>query len=217
LRRHYANTPMRDLLEITGHSERAVYERARTLGLRRSAAYLASVYAGRLRAGDQRGSSTRFKPGQRPWNKGAKGWDAGGRSAETRFRKGRPANAARNYRPIGSLRISADGYLERKVTDDPALAPARRWVGVHRLVWEAAHGPVPKGHTVTFKPGRRTTDVDLITLDAIELTSRATLMRRNTRHNLPPELNALVQLRGALNREINNWTRRHEKQDAGRP
>lgn len=217
LRQHYPDTPMRQLMAMTNHSERAVYERARTLGVRRSPEFLASVHAGRLQPGNRRGGATRFQPGQQPWNKGAKGWDSGGRSADTRFRKGRPAHEARNYRPIGSLRITVDGYLERKVTDDPGLAPVRRWVGVHRLVWEAAHGPVPAGHAVTFKPGRRTTDESAITIDALQLTARADLMRRNTRHNLPPELNALIQLRGALNRKINNRTRRHEEQDAGRP
>lgn len=216
LRRDYAHTPTRVLAARTAHTERAVYERARDLGLRKSQAYLDSLYAGRRRPGTQRGGSTRFKSGQTPWNKGAKGWQSGGRSVETRFRKGRPAHEARNYRPIGSLRINADGYLERKVTDDPCLAPVRRWVGVHRLVWEAVHGPVPPGHVVTFKPGARTTELDRITVDVVQLTPRADLMRRNTRHNLPPEVNELIQLRGALNRKINNRTRRHEEQDGRR-
>ncbi len=216
LRELYADMPTRVLAVVTERSERAVYERARTLGLKKSPEYLAGSYAGRIGRGEGRGSSSRFKPGQTPWNKGAKGWTAGGRSGDTRFKKGRPAQEARNYRPIGDLRINADGYLERKITDDPAIAPARRWVGVHRLVWEAAHGPVPAGYVVTFKPGRRTTDEAAITLDAVELTSRVALMQRNTRHNYPPELNRLIQLRGALNRKINRRTRAHEEQDGRR-
>jgi hypothetical protein len=36
----------------------------------------------------------------------------------------------------------------------------RNWVAVHRLVWEQAHGPVPPGHIVVFRPGRHTTDLD---------------------------------------------------------
>ncbi len=97
-----------------------------------------------------------FPPGHVPFNKGKKGWQAGGRSVETQFQKGEMAGAAqRNYKPIGSTRISKDGYLERKVTDDPNLVPARRWVGEHRLVWEAANGTIPDGYVVVFLDGDR--------------------------------------------------------------
>lgn len=71
----------------------------------------------------------------------------------TSFKKGRSANQARNYLPIGSTRLSKDGYIERKVTDDPSLVPARRWIGEHRLIWEAQNGPVPDGHVVVFLDG----------------------------------------------------------------
>jgi hypothetical protein len=114
------------------------------------------------------------------------------------------AGAARaKYKPIGTERI-ADGQLQRKVTDDPSVYPARRWVAVARLVWEAANGPVPAGHAVAFKPGKATTDRARITLDVLELVSRAELMRRNTRHRFPPELNQLLALKAALTRKINN-------------
>lgn len=129
--------------------------------------------------------------------------EAPGDMAKTQFKKGREAHEARNYRPIGSLRLSKDGCLERKVTDDPSLVPARRWVGVHRLVWMQAHGPIPEGHAVVFKPGRRTAVLEQITPDAVECISQRELMARNTVHNLPKELVELVQLRGALNRQIN--------------
>lgn len=101
------------------------------------------------------GRTGQFEKGHVTFNKGRKGWQAGGRSVETQFKKGRPAHEARNYLPIGSTRVSKDGYIERKVTDDPSIAPARRWVGEHRLLWEAAHGPIPEGHAVVFLDGDR--------------------------------------------------------------
>ena len=81
-----------------------------------------------------------------------------------------------------------------------------RWTAVHRLVWEAAHGPIEPGYVVVFRPGRRSANLDEITLDALELVTRAELMGRNSVHNLPPELVQIAQLRGVLNRKINQRT-----------
>ena len=59
-----------------------------------------------------------------------------------------------------------------------------------------------------FKPGRKTTDPARITADGLELVTRAELMRRNSYHNnYPKEVALLIQLKGALNRKINNLTR----------
>lgn len=147
--------------------------------------------------------ATQFQPGAAPWNKGTH-FLAGGRSVETRFQAGRDPSEARNYLPIGSLRLSKDGYLERKETDDRDIAPARRWVAVHRLVWIAAHGALPSGHVVVFKPGRRSAVLESITADGLELVTRVELMRRNSYHtNYPPEMRTLVQLKGAINRQVN--------------
>lgn len=208
LRRNYPDSRTEDLAAVLGRSLTTVYQKAIKLGLRKSDAYLASPAACRLRRGDNVGAEHRFKKGQVPPNKGLRrpGW-APGDMAKTQFKKGRPANEARNYVPIGSYRLSKDGYLERKVTDDPSFVPARRWVAVHRLVWIEANGPIPDGHVVVFKPGRRTTVEADITLDALELITRQALMARNTVHNLPPELASVVQLRGALSRQINKRTK----------
>ena len=81
---------------------------------------------------------------------------------------------------------------------------------MHRLVWMAANGPLPAGHIVVFKPGRRTTELEAITLDAVELISRAENMRRNSVHQLPPELARLVQLRGVLIKTINRKAKEAE-------
>lgn len=152
----------------------------------------------------------RFKRGHQTWNKGKTGWDSGGRSHTTRFKKGQMSGAAQhNYVPIGSERISKDGYVERKVTDDPTIVPARRWVGVHRLVWEAAHGPIPRGSVVWFKPGMHTQDPTAITADMLECITQAESMRRNSYHNrYPKDVARLIQLRGALNRKIHRIERK---------
>lgn len=206
LTRNYADSRTEDIATVLGRTLQCVYVKAAALGLKKSEAYLASPNACRLRRGGGVGMANRWRKGQTPWNKGTH-YVAGGRSAETRFKPGRPPHEARNYLPIGSLRINADGYLERKVTDDPSIVPVRRWVGVHRLVWEAANGPIPEGHVVCFRPGRRTPAEEDITLDALELVARAELARRNHFRRLGPEMAKVIQLRGAITRQINKRTR----------
>ena len=121
------------------------------------------------------GRNGRFEKGHVPANKGVKGWNAGGRSVETRFKKGRPAHEASNYLPIGSTRLTKDGYVERKVTDDPGLVPARRWVPEHRLMWEENHGPIPDKHVVVFLDGNKL-NCDISNLRCV---SRAVLQYMN--------------------------------------
>lgn len=78
--------------------------------------------------------------------------------------------------------------------------PPRDWRPVHVLLWEEHRGPVPEGHAIVFRNGDRTD----IRLENLACISRAELMRRNTRHNLPPEINQVISLRAALVRKINN-------------
>lgn len=187
-----------------------IYRKASNLGLAKTQEYLNSPDACRLRRGDNVGAEYRFQKGQHSWNKG-KSYQPGGRCKETQFKKGEMRGAAQhNYVPIGSLRITKDGYLERKVTDDPALAPTRRWVAVHRLLWIEANGPVPDGHMVIFKQGMKTTNLEEVTLDKLELISRVENMKRNTYHNYPKEIATLIQLKGALTRQINKKEKRNE-------
>lgn len=203
----YSSTPTADIAACLGRPVHQVYSKANGMGLRKSAEYLSSPDAGRLDG--KRGAASRFVKGKPSWNKGVKG--STGKHPNcllTQFKKGERRGAAnRNYVPIGSERVSKDGYLERKVTDDPDIYPARRWVGVHRLVWEAAFGPIPPGHVVAFLPGRRTADATRITPDALELVSRGEMARRNHPRSTSPELATLVQLKGAITRQVNRIAR----------
>jgi hypothetical protein len=205
----YPHEPTRTIARELRRSLTAVYARAFMLGLTKSAEYLASPDACRLRRGDNVGAACRFQKGHVPANKGLRrpGW-ARGRMKETWFRKGeRSGVAVRLYQPIGTERISKDGYRQRKTNDDLPLQA--RWRSVHVLLWEEKHGPVPKGHAIVFRNG----DKGDIRLDNLQCISRAELMARNTLHNLPKPLVETIYLLGALNRQIRRRTRSHEEQD----
>ena len=133
LRRLYANTPTKELAEHFGRSLGGVYDKVHELQLKKSPHYLLIQRRESVRAA---GTSTRWAPGTPPWNKGIPGSTGNHSNTQrTQFKAGRAPEEARNYQPIGSQRICKDSYLERKVTDGQSIAPARRWVGVHRLVW----------------------------------------------------------------------------------
>lgn len=206
----YPHVPTATLADALGCQVRRVWHKASELGLRKDRALIAETARANIMRPGHGGRRTQFRPAAPPWNKGTS-YQPGGGSVETRFQAGRPACTAPNYLPIGALRVTANGALERKVTDDRSIVSSRRWVSVARLVWEDAHGPIPAGYSVVFRPGRRTTDVEQITPDALELLTRAELMARNTLHRYPTEIVQLIQLRGALNRKIHDMARKESK------
>lgn len=191
-----------DLAKQLRRTYTATAMRARILGVQKSAEFLASPASGRLQSNDERGAATRFVKGQRSWNKGTH-YQPGGRCAETQFK---PGSKPHTWQPIGTEIIDEDGYLRRKVRDDAPKGMTRRnWVFVHRALWEEHHGAVPPGHSVVFKNG----DKSDIRIDNLELLTRRELMARNTVHNLPKPLVELVQLRGAIHRQINRRSRQN--------
>jgi hypothetical protein len=218
MRARYPHEPTPAVAQALGRSVSATYGRADVLGLRKSDAYLASPHACRLRRGGDVGAATRFTLGQAPPNKGLRrpGWSRG-RMRETQFKTGALNGRARQLlKPVGAERVSKDGYLERKVHNDvPARVSReeanrlrqRRWRAVHLIVWEAAHGPLPKGHAVCFK----NCDKRDIRVDNLELVKRTDLMQRNSIHHLPPALKETVQLLGRVNRQIRKRERHAEE------
>lgn len=193
LEAHYADRKTAWIAEQVGHPVKATYQRARELGLRKTRQFLSSAASGRLQREDHRGRQTRFKPGQAAWNKGTH-YQPGGRCKETQFK---PGQKPHTWNPIGHERVSDGGYLQRKMTDTGITR--RDYVNVHWLIWQAAGREIPPGYALVFKDGDKTH----LALDNLELITRADLMRRNTRHNLPKELNELVQLRAVISRKIN--------------
>lgn len=195
VRIHYPHFKTENVAFMVGHSLEQTYRKAQALGLKKTPEFLASGAAGRLDG--VRGGATRFQKGHGTWNKGMKGLQIGGE--KTRFV---PGQLPHNTLPIGSLRLTKDGALQRKISNDRGNN-SKRWRGVHELVWVEANGPVPDGHIVVFKPGQKTNVLEEITLDRVECITLAENMRRNTVHNYPKEIAQLALLRGALNRQIN--------------
>lgn len=202
LRNQYADTHTEQLACELKRALGTVYQKASALGLHKSQAYLASPAACRLRRGDQVGKASRYPKGHVPANKGLRrpGWHRG-RMRETQFRKGQfPVNRDPDYYVLGALRVNSGGYIDMRVSFDPG---ARGWRALHRILWEDAHGPVPRGFIVAFKDGEKLN----VEIDNLELRSLAANMRRNTVHNLPAPLKSSIHLLGQLKRRI------REKQD----
>jgi hypothetical protein len=190
-----------DVAAWLGRSTKSVYEHAKWSGLKKTAEYLASNAAGRFQSGrmSERMVANHFRKGMAPWNKG-KTWDAGGRSVQTRFQKGH-VNAWKRV-PIGTLRVTKDGTLQQKLTNEPGPYH-KRWFAVHRIVWERECGPIPEGYMVRFKQGMRTVRLEEITVDRLECITQAENAIKNHPKNTSPELAKLYQLRGAITRQVN--------------
>jgi len=194
--REYADTPTATLAARFARPLQQVYAKAKSLGLRKSEAYLASPHACRLRRGDNVGASCRFQPGHVPANKGLRrpGWYTG-RMRETQFKKGQRGN---KWVPVGTEVFNTDGYLVRKVRED--RVGAMNWRMVHVLLWEERYGPVPNGYAVKFIDGDR----QHVAIDNLCLVSRQDLAAMNRMWtNYPRELALAIQLQGQLKRKIN--------------
>lgn len=206
LRRLYADTPTADIAERLGLPVQLIYSKARHMGLHKSQSYFDSHCSGRLRPGQILGADYRFIKGHVPANKGLRrpGWTRG-RMAETQFRRGnRNGLAIELYKPIGTERITKDGYIQRKVNDDLPLQA--RWQMKNRLVWIEHHGPIPPTHTICFLDSNRQN----CRIENLELISRADLARRNSIHRYPPALKQVIRLSRKLQRTLE---KKREKQD----
>ncbi len=94
-----------------------------------------------------------FPKGHIPDNLGKK-MPYNANTAKTQFKKGhRGGRALEVYKPIGTERVTVDGYIERKIHDGMPLQS--RWRAVHLINWEREHGPLPKQHCLKCLDGNR--------------------------------------------------------------
>lgn len=203
---NYADTPTGRLLQLLpGRKIGMIYQHARSLGLKKSEAFMKSEASKRIQKGGQTPNQTRnqFKKGHKPWNMGLDykahlSETAKTGMAKTQFKRGhRPHNAhspgtvfpIKDSKGTEYLFISLEG---------------RSYMPYHVYMWTQANGTPPKNHVIRFKDG----DQKNCKLENLICVSRSENMKMNSYHRYGKEISGLIQLRGALTRQINKQSKK---------
>ena len=193
-----------EIAEVLGNGRTAnqVQNCAARLGVRSS--YEKRVRSGRMSSNNPNTIASRFKKGYTPPNKGKKlSPEVYAKVSRTMFKKG---NRTHNYKPVGSERVNVDGYVEVKVADPG------KWRLKHRVIWEEAHGPIPRGHNVQFRDGNSQN----LSLDNLYLISRSEQMKKENcmmaRH--PQELREVIHMKASIKRQITIQNKRKNGEES---
>lgn len=168
------------------------------MGLRKTDAYIIRIKREGIDNLRKYGKAYRFIKGHTPANKGKKmSPEVYERCHRTMFRKGHKPHNTR-YDGAESIRTDKNGsrYIYIRIAES-------KWVPKHVQVWTQANGPVPDGHNIVFRDG----DTLNCALENLECISDAELMRRNTLHNFPEDLQELIYLKSRLTKAINKTTK----------
>lgn len=192
----YPNYCASEIAERLGRSLSGVYNQAQAMGLK--APREKKVRLGKIGADHPKAVASRFQKGHIPENKGKKmAPEVYEKVKGTMFKAG---HSPVNHRPVGSERITKDGYIEIKV------AEPGKWRLKHRVVWEEANGPIPPGYNVQF----RNKNKEDLRLENLYLISRGEQMgTENSIHaRYPEELKKVIRLKGAIKRQITEHYKR---------
>lgn len=115
------------------------------------------------------GRDTKFKKGQKSWNKGKKmAPEIYEKCKNTMFQKG---HKTYNTRKVGDERINVDGYTYIKIKQP------NQWKLKHRIIWEEKNGEIPKGYNLIFADGNKQN----LNIDNLILVSNRELFIMNQR------------------------------------
>lgn len=220
-RERYPHRPTKEVAAQLGRKIDAVYRLAYKLGLSKTAEFLASAECGILHKGETRPGSIphRFPKGHVPANTGIRrpGWGPG-RMKETQFVKGeRMGQAARNWKPIGTIIVDTEGYKRIKIRENiegehSGFGNTKVWPLMSRYLWEQHKGPIPPKHLIKYIDKDRNNCV----IENLYLVSMKDNMAKNTiwnTDNMPHELAEVILIAGALKRQIRRRKENGKKQD----
>jgi hypothetical protein len=196
LKVNFANTSNTVLATQLNRTYSAIAGQAGLLGLHKSEEFKNSPLSGRLRPGTNQGGRTKFKPGQHACNKSkklGKEWTKGN-MAKTQFTKGQIPH---NTKADGSITVrncKGRPYKYKRMAKGV-------WRELHRLIWEQANGPIPKGFNVQFRDKNSLN----CSLDNLYLIDRRNQMKENTIHNYPIELKKTIHVLSKLKRKIKHY------------
>jgi len=175
-----------------------LYNLAWHTGVKKSQWFKDSPMAQKLRSDSSAGEPYRFKKGQPPPNKGKKvGNDP--RMMPTQFK---PGHKPANHKPVGTIRISRDGYCEIKIEEGMF-----KWRLLHRIIYERMHGPVPESYIVTFVDSNKQ-NISIVNLTIIDKKQNC---QRNSYHKYGKEIAQLYQLQAQITRQINKRNKKDER------
>ncbi len=186
LKKLYAIKPGSHIAKLLGRTPSTVRQRLKKLGL--------NVPPEKLQ---EFKNISLFKKGRISPNKGKKieefmSAEAIKKLEPKRFKKGQvPHNiaAADGTITIRTFRGIKYKYIRLNVC---------KWVQLHRHIWEQHNGLIPPMHNVIFKDSNTMNCV----IENLGLLSNAELMKRNSIHNLPPELKEIINIGKSLNNKI---------------
>jgi len=92
---------------------------------------------------------------------------------KTTFKKG---NIPHNHRPVGSERITIDGFVEIKV------AEPNKWKLKSRVIYEENFGEIPKDYKIIYLDGNKL-NLDPKNLKAINRAEELIMNKNNLRYN----------------------------------
>lgn len=141
------------------------------------------------RKGWKSNNSGRIEKGAVPWNKGKTGYMG---ANATSFKKG---DRPKNHRPVGSERITVDGYIEVKT------AEPRTWQLKHILVWEDLNGKLPDSHVIRLLDGDKT-NCEPSNLFCISRGAHATSNKQNKANTDNADLNRAILLTEQIKHEL---------------
>ena len=170
--RRYSNEVASQIAKDLGKTLDQIYNRAFTLGLKKSEDFMKSYQSGRLNLVEG-GYGHRYPKGHQPWNKGKKGWYPKG-CERTWYKKG---NEPSNTKWDGCISLRRQGGPKSKREMYIRLGKQKWMCYARYLVAKRTGRPVPKTHVVYHKDGNLLNNAP----DNLEVISRGELVRRN--HN----------------------------------
>lgn len=195
LRNNYLTIPAKRMAKMLGRTEGTARQRIKLLGIMIPPEIIEKFKV-----------ESRFKKGSQPPNKGRRQTDymsAGSiaRTKATMFKKGNLPHNTKSDMEI-SVRPDNRGVKYKFIRISKA-----NWIALHRYNWQQVHGKIPAKMKLIFKDGN-TMNCEI---NNLELLTSAQLMKRNSVHNYPAPIASAMQLRGALNRQINKHLKRIAK------
>ena len=138
-------------------------------------------------------NKSQFTKGNVPWNKGLKGYNPGGKSVLTRFKKG---NVPHQTKPVGTERLTKDGYKEIKTENGFEL--------LHHIIWRENGGrKLEKGEALLFIDSNKNN----CAFENLRIESRKAMLEKVKVQSMPKELKEVVYLKARISRLINQGER----------